>query len=66
MIVGGFDHGDADDDGRECLAVGDVDLDAAAGSVGPFLECRAKEDVAKFHAGKVESCRVRGPNRTDR
>ena len=61
QVIGGLDHCDADDDGRKGQAVGDVDLDAAAGLAGKFLKGRAKEDMAKGNALKPKFIKLGSP-----
>jgi len=53
-IVRGLDHCNADDDGGERLAVGDVDLDAGAGFTGKLGEPWLEICVAEFYTGKIE------------
>lgn len=49
-VIRSFYHRDADDHRCKGVAVGDVDLDAAAGFIGPFLEGWAEVTRAERNA----------------
>src|SRR6476646_8453548 len=60
-FVGGLDHCNTDDDGGKYVAIGDMDLNSAAGFAAELGKGRSKISFSKSNTWEVKLSQLSGP-----